>query len=295
MPSSPTPPWKSPVAFVPDVAPLLKLAVFGDPIEHSLSPRIHAGFGRQLKIEVDYQKIRSSVAQLPERIARFRTDGGQGANLTVPLKQAGRRLCTRLDQAARQARAVNTLVAINGGWHGHNTDGPGLMLDLARLGIELRDQRILIVGAGGATAGILGPLLLNKPERICILNRTATRAIELAERFEHLGMIEAAGLDQGPETGAFSVMIQATSLGHQNSLPRIHLDWLTSDAVIYDLNYGAAHHPLALWSSRHKVACHDGLGMLVGQAALAFQAWTGHLPEISPALDDLKKAINSQP
>lgn len=265
----------------------LKLAVFGDPVEHSLSPRIHTQFGRQFEIDVDYRKIRASIAQLPDSIARFRAAGGQGANLTVPLKQTGLRLCMKLDQAARQASAVNTLVTIDGGWHGFNTDGPGLMLDLSRLGIGVRNERVLIVGAGGAAAGILGPLLLDEPQQVRILNRTAARAIELAERFQHRGPVEGAALNQARVEGEFSLVIQATSLGHDGSLPGIDRNWLTPDAVIYDLNYGPAHQPLASWCAQHALRCHDGLGMLVGQAALAFELWTGQRPDIAPVIEGL--------
>ena len=267
---------------------LLKLAVFGDPVDHSLSPNIHAQFAQQLGVAVDYSRIRCSIEQLSDRMARFVTDGGTGANLTVPLKQAGLRLCRQLDRAARQARAVNTLSLKSDGWHGFNTDGGGLLLDLERLQMDTRGARILIIGAGGATAGLIGPLLATKPAQVTVLNRTPKRAIELAERFEHLGPINAIALDQGPKRNDFNLLIQATSLGHAGELPNIDPAWLAPGAAAYDLNYGKAHTPFKSWCDDQAVTCHDGLGMLVGQAALAFEIWTGKRPEMGGVVEKLK-------
>ncbi|MCC5864836.1 MAG: shikimate dehydrogenase [Wenzhouxiangella sp.] len=263
----------------------LRLAVFGDPISHSLSPRIHGLFGRQLGVEVDYQAIRCGVNELPAKLAELVAGGGIGANLTLPLKQTGLRQCRQLDRAARLARAVNTLKLDEQGWLGFNTDGPGLVLDLERLGIALTDARILILGAGGATAGILAPMLAKKPACITILNRTAERAASLAERFSHLGAISGHGLNASPQ--AHDLLIQATSLGHSGAMPELAPDWLKPNARVYDLNYGRAHQPVADWAERHGWRVDGGLGMLVGQAALAFEIWTGQRPSFSAAMDSL--------
>lgn len=260
----------------------LRLAVFGDPIGHSLSPRIHGLFGDQLDLAVSYQAIRCSAEDLPAKLAELAAAGGIGANLTLPLKQAGLRQCRQLDRPARQARAVNTLKLDDQGWLGFNTDGPGLLLDLERLGIALADARILILGAGGATAGILGPLLAKKPACITVLNRTAERAASLAERFAHLGTTSGHGLDA--QAQAHDLLLQATSLGHSGAMPDLAAAWLKPDANVYDLNYGAAHRPVAHWAEGHGWTAHSGLGMLVGQAALAFEIWTGQRPSISAAL-----------
>lgn len=269
----------------------LKLAVFGDPVEHSLSPQIHSHFGLELGLKVDYGRARCSIEELPGQMARFAQAGGSGANLTVPLKQAGLRLCGQLDRAARQARAVNTLKWVDGQWHGHNTDGAGLLLDLNRLNLPLANARILIIGAGGATAGVLGPLMAAMPARIHIVNRTEKRALALAERFDHLGPISAGGLDQIPEKTEFDLLLQATSLGHAGQLPPLHGEWLSPQAQIYDLNYGPAHQPLALWCQEQGRRCNDGLGMLVGQAVLAFEIWTGQRPAIEGVLERLRAEV----
>jgi shikimate dehydrogenase len=266
----------------------LKLAVFGDPVEHSLSPRIHGLFADQLGLTVDYVRIRASVEAMPARIAEFVADGGIGCNLTVPLKQAGLRLCSWLEPAARQARAVNTLKRVDQHWHGYNTDGAGLLLDFERLNLPVSGARILIIGAGGATAGILGPLLAAGPAHVHVLNRSEARAQGLAERFEHLGSISAGPLEQPGPLPPADLLIQATSLGHQGELPPLAAEWLKPDAGVYDLNYGPAFQPLALWCEQHGLSAHHGLGMLIGQAALAFEIWTGQRPDIGPIIQTLQ-------
>ncbi|RFF30307.1 shikimate dehydrogenase [Wenzhouxiangella sediminis] len=262
---------------------MVRLAVFGQPVAHSLSPRIHRLFGEQLGIDVEYSAIESGVDELPDRLAAFRGSGGTGANLTVPLKQTGLKLCTRIDRPARQAHAVNTLRLADDGWHGYNTDGAGLLLDFDRLGIDPAGRRILIVGAGGAVAGILGPLLAREPACVHLINRTADRAERLAEKFSHLGTIDGAGFESDPGSD-FDLLIQSTSAGHADALPPLERDWLADSAVAYDLNYGPAQATFSRWCGAHGLPVHDGLGMLVGQAALAFEIWTSRRPEMAPVL-----------
>jgi shikimate dehydrogenase len=266
----------------------LKLALFGDPIEHSLSPEIHRLFGRQTGTSVDYQKIRCSSGEFGPRFASFIVTGGRGANLTVPLKHAGMGVCQQVASAARSARAVNTLVRRADGWHGYNTDGDGLMLDLERLGLNPTAQRVLVVGAGGAAAGIIGPLLDRKPALTVILNRTGERAEALAAKFSHRGVVIGGGFDKASDLSGFDLLIQATSSGHGAALPPIERCWFGADAVAYDLNYGPAHQGFSDWCQQQALQCHDGLGMLVGQAALAFQIWTDQLPAIEPTLKALR-------
>jgi len=268
----------------------LKLAVLGDPVEHSLSPRIHSAFGEALGLPVNYDRIRTTPDELPDRLRQLADAGALGVNLTVPLKAAGIRLCQQIDPAARRARAVNTLHWRDGGWFGHNTDGAGLMIDLDRLQVPITDQRVLILGAGGATAGILDPLLTAEPAEVLLLNRTPERAVEMAERFAHRGPIAGAGLaETGASIQGFDVLIQATSAGHGGQLPPLRRAWLGREAHLYDLNYGPAHASLERWANAFDLPCHDGLGMLVGQAALAFEIWTGQRPAIEPVLEILRE------
>lgn len=267
----------------------MKLAVLGDPVEHSLSPRIHSAFGEELGLDVDYDRIRTTPEELPDRLKQLSEEGARGVNLTVPLKAAGIRLCQHIDAAARRARAVNTLHWHNGGWTGHNTDGAGLMMDLDRLQVPIAGRRLLILGAGGATAGILDPLLAAEPAEVLLLNRTVERAVEMAERFAHRGRIQGAGLAAATESiQDFDVLIQATSAGHDGQLPPLRRAWLNREAHLYDLNYGPAHASLKRWADAFGLPCHDGLGMLVSQAALAFEIWTGQQPSIEPVLTTLR-------
>ncbi len=266
----------------------LRLALFGHPVEHSLSPQIHRQFGQQLAIDLDYQAIDCTAREFGPRFAAFLVAGGSGANLTLPLKQAGLGVCQRIDPDARSARAVNTLVRRDDGWHGYNTDGAGLLLDLRGLCIPVSGRRILVIGAGGASAGILAPLLNQGPELVAVLNRTGARAEALAEKHDHRGRIIGGGFEQAAELKDFDLLIQASSSGHQDELPPLQRQWLKATATTYDLNYGPAHRAFADWCDQHGLPCHDGLGMLVGQAALAFEIWTGRRPEMTPVLQSLR-------
>ena len=266
----------------------LKLALFGDPVEHSRSPDIHHQFGEQTGVALDYTAIRCSSLQFGPRFATFIVSGGVGANLTLPLKQVGLGMCQQVDPDARAARAVNTLVKREHGWHGYNTDGPGLLLDLKGQRIPVAGQRLLIIGAGGATAGIVVPLLAQGPQIIVVLNRTAERAESLAEKHAHRGHIVGCGFEQAEHLKDFDLLIQASSSGHHGELPPLERGWLKADARAYDLNYGPAHQPFAAWCEEHSLPCHDGLGMLVGQAALAFEIWTGQRPDMAPVVADLR-------
>ncbi len=274
---------------------MLKLAVFGHPVTHSLSPRIHALFAKQCAIDVDYRAIDCPAGNLDAALQAFRSAGGHGCNLTVPLKLEGLDLAASWTQAAREAGACNTLtLRPGGGWHADNTDGAGLVRDLERLGIDIGDRRVLIIGAGGAVAGILGPLLRLKPRAICVINRDPERARQLCGRFvdlalEHRIELSAAALERGP-AGRYDRVIQATSLGHAGTHPPLQLRWLEPSAMAYDLNYGPAFEPFRSWCESNGLVVHDGFGMLLEQAALAFEQFTGTRPEVAPvhaALVDL--------
>lgn len=267
----------------------IKLAVFGQPVAPSLSPRIHHLFGEQLGLDVDYGAIESGIDELAERLAAFRADGGTGANLTVPLKASGLALCSHVDPAASQAGAVNTLKLENDGWHGFNTDGAGLMLDLERLDLDVAGRNVLIVGAGGSAAGILEPLLAAAPARVCLINRTLDRAERLAEKFARFGPVTAAALTDGPGKNGFDLLIQSTSAGHAGEVLPIERSWLRERARAYDLNYGRAHRPFSRWCRINALPVHEGIGMLIGQAALAFEIWTGHRPSIVKAITKIKE------
>jgi len=269
---------------------LIRLALFGQPVAHSLSPRIHALFAQQCGLLVDYRAIEASEATLPREIDMLAAHGGRGCNITVPLKHAAWRLATHSSERARRAMAANTLVfESSGGRFAENTDGEGLVSDLEnRLDTPLAGRSICLLGAGGAAAGVLGALLSRSPRQLVIANRTVRRATELAASHRDLGGVLACSLDELGVHGTFDLLINATSQGHSGEAAALSPRWLASKALCYDLNYGAAAEPLRRYCSFAGLRYADGLGMLVGQAALAFELWTGVSPDAAPVLQELR-------
>jgi len=269
---------------------LIRLAVFGYPIAHSLSPAIHRQFADQFGLAIDYQAIACRLAEFPERLKQFAAGGASGCNITVPLKLAAFEAAHELSAAARLASAVNTLVFRQPDyWYGDNTDGTGLLRDLMRLLPEgLSGKRILLIGAGGAAAGVLGPLLEQSPAELLIANRQADKAIALASGFARMGPVRACALTELQTAKPFDLLINATSLGHQGLAPAIASTCFSQESFCYDLNYGAAAQPWQKICEEQGVKFSDGLGMLVEQAALAFELWTGQLPSTPEVLDSLR-------
>jgi shikimate dehydrogenase len=268
--------------------PVIRLAVFGKPIAHSLSPHIHGRFARQLGLVVDYQAIEATPESFPGQLRDLIANGGRGCNVTVPLKQAAWMLAADSSSSAQRARAANTLV-FDGDIFADNTDGQGLLDDLSTLpGALLEGARICLLGAGGAAAGILASLMNARPKRVVIANRTPARAQELADRHADLGRIDTCALGDLSEQGPFDLLINATSRGHQGSAPALEAAWFTPGGLCYDLNYGSAAAPLKRTCETADIPYADGLGMLVGQAALSFELWTGKRPDVSPVLRELR-------
>lgn len=257
----------------------MKLAVFGHPVSASKSPAIHARFAEAAGLDVEYRAVDCPAGALSAALEAFRAAGGTGCNLTVPLKGEGLVLAASSTEAARDAGACNTLILQDGGWYADNTDGAGLIADFDRLGIGVAGRRVLVVGAGGAVAGILGPLLAASPAAVLVANRSPEKAAALADRFRDRGPeIDAASLDALSATEPFEVLIQGTSLGHRGLTPALPDDIAAEDAVAYDLNYGPAFQPFAAWCREHGIRAHDGRGMLIEQAARAFERFTGIRP-----------------
>jgi len=269
---------------------VIRLAVFGSPVAHSHSPFIHQAFARQLGLSVDYQAIEARQHEFAARLDQLAAAGGRGCNVTLPLKHAAWEMARRSSPAAERARAANTLVFEQpGDWFADNTDGRGLVRDLARhLGQSLFGQRILILGAGGAAAGILGDLLEQQPAAICIGNRTPERAERLARSHAARGQISTCALDRLDTLGPFELVINATSAGHGGRHPLLPEQILTATGWCYDLNYGAAAKPLRQYCAAAGLRYQDGLGMLVEQAALSFTLWTGTEPDGEPVLQALR-------
>jgi shikimate dehydrogenase len=268
---------------------LIRLALFGRPVRHSLSPRIHGLFAQQVGIDLDYQAIESSARSLERDLQRLALAGGRGCNITVPLKHRACELATSLSARARQAQAVNTLrFDSHEDWFGDNTDGSGLICDLSdNLGVPVQGRRLLLIGAGGAAAGILFDLLQQQPVQLVLANRTAQRAEDLASRFSSIGSVQAASFGDMERLAPFDLVINATSAGHVGQLPPISEALFAPAAICYDLNYGRAHRVLAQWCAERGISHHDGLGMLVEQAAESFRLWTGRRPDTRPIIEEL--------
>lgn len=265
----------------------LKLALFGTPIKHSLSPFIHGMFAQQAGLDVDYRLIEIDPEHFPEQLEAFGSSGGAGCNITMPLKRQAWQLSAEASTHVIRAQSANTLVKQpDGSWMAYTTDGHGLLTDLKqRHGRSLHGQRILLLGAGGAAAGVLGHLLDENPHAIVIVNRNIERANALLSRFDNSSACRVVGWDQIGELLAFDLVINATSLGHDGEPPALPRRIFANNALCYDLNYFDAAKPLRQLCAELGVNYVDGLGMLVEQAAKSFQLWTGFEPETDSVVE----------
>jgi shikimate dehydrogenase len=262
----------------------------GNPVAHSKSPRIHAAFAEQTGEDLEYGRLLVEQGTFPLRVKQFFADGGKGLNITVPFKQEAWELATQRSPQAELAGAVNTLLMRGNEIHGHNTDGIGLVRDIMQNhGGQLRGASVLVLGAGGATRGILLPLLEQKPARICIANRTMSKAEELAALFSSHGKVTACGFEE-LQGQSFDWVINATAASLQGELPPLPAGLLHPQSWCYDLMYGSEPTIFCRWAeqqgARHAL---DGLGMLVEQAAEAFWLWRGVRPDTAPVLRSLRE------
>ena len=260
--------------------------VVGHPVSHSLSPFIHGMFARETGQAITYRLFDVRPADLEGHVRDFFAQGGCGLNLTLPHKIAARELANELTARAAHAAAVNTLARTdNGSILGDNTDGAGLVHDLCdNLGIELAGRRVLIMGAGGATRGVLAPLLGLEPAMVVIANRTPERAAALATAFSDLGVTLGVGFqDVGEEP--FDLVINATSASLSGDIPPLPARAVGSSTVCYDLAYGKSATAFVAWARQHGCArALQGWGMLVEQAAESFELWRGVRPPTDTVL-----------
>ncbi|MDP2879908.1 MAG: shikimate dehydrogenase [Sulfuricella sp.] len=268
-----------------------RYAVVGNPIAHSKSPLIHAEFARQTGQDMAYTAILAPLDDFAGTVKQFRAEGGKGLNVTVPFKQEAWKLATRLTDRARLAEAVNTLkFEPDGTILGDNTDGAGLTRDIREnRGIPFEGKRVLLMGAGGAARGVLLPLLLQKPERLVIANRTPEKAVELERRFAAYGPVE--GGDYARLAGSlFDIGINATSSSLSDALPPLPQGVFAPGALAYDMMYGKGLTPFLQFAQTHGAEhLADGLGMLVEQAAESFFLWRGVRPQTSSVIAKLKQ------
>jgi shikimate dehydrogenase len=264
--------------------------VVGHPVGHSLSPFIHGMFARETGQDMAYRLYDVAPGDFHDRVREFFAAGGRGLNITLPHKIAAVDLAQELTPRAAHAAAVNTLAVRDEGILGDNTDGAGLVRDLCdNLGIVITHRRVLIIGAGGATRGILGALLELLPALIVVANRTPERAAALAAAFTDLGTVRGVSFGE-LESEPFDLIINATSASLSGDIPPIPATTLGPRTVCYDLAYGRGANAFLNWARAQGCArALQGWGMLVEQAAESFNLWRGVRPATAYVLAALKE------
>jgi len=277
-----------------------QFAVIGHPVDHSRSPEIHTAFAQQTKIELSYERLDAQPAAFETCVEQFFAQGGRGLNVTVPFKERAWQLAqSNLSERAKLAGAVNTLWTSLEGIHGCNTDGVGLVRDLQRLALLAPNARVLLLGAGGAAKGVIGPLLEIGCRHLHVANRTADRAHALRQAWlAHqpaasscltAGAIAADLTDQ-----TWDLVINATASSLQGEALALPAGLYDKTTGAYDMMYGPQTTAFLKQASQQGVTrMADGLGMLVGQAAESFRIWHGVLPEVTPVIDALRIQMSS--
>lgn len=284
-------------------APPDRYAVLGQPVAHSQSPFIHAMFAQQTRQHLVYDRVPCPLDGFEACVRAFASSPGprgeraRGCNVTIPFKFEAPRLAQRVSARARLAQAANVLGFDDAQWWADNTDGVGLINDLeGNAGLRLAGRRVLLVGAGGAAAGVLGPLIERGPARLVVVNRTAERAQALAERHralaaEHGVELLGGGLDDSGR--AFDLVINGSASSVQGAPPPVAPTVLAPGALAIDLMYGPPAQGFLDWARGHGAQARDGLGMLVEQAAEAFALWRGVRPDTAPVLAALRAHLAS--
>jgi shikimate dehydrogenase len=261
----------------------------GYPVSHSRSPVIHRLFALQTKQDMQYELLQVAPEKLETAVRQFGRTGGKGLNITVPHKRDVVALVDGMSERAETAGAINTLAFGKNGLFGDNTDGIGLLRDLQdNQGLILRDKNILILGAGGATRGIIGPLLEAEPGSIVIANRTFPKARQLADRFSNQGPVNACRFEDVRSLPIYDLIINATSAGVRGETPPYPEEAVHPGTFCYDLSYGLSPTPFSVWAANHGAGKSVmGWGMLVEQAAESFYIWRGVRPETAQVLKQL--------
>ena len=269
--------------------------VMGNPVEHSRSPWIHSRFAALTGQNLQYTRQLVPLDGFAQAVRTFAQAGGRGCNVTVPFKLEAAQCATTRSERVQLAAAANTLVFHDGAIHADNTDGLGLVADIQRnAGVPLAGCDVLLVGAGGAAAGVLGPLLHEGPRSVAVVNRTAARAQALVQAHTPLATLqktELLALDMQALERDFDIIINATASSLAGAGVPVPAHVLRPGSLAYDMMYGAAAQPFLDWAARHGAQPRDGLGMLVEQAAEAFALWRGVRPPSAQVLAELRSAM----
>jgi len=272
-----------------------RYAVIGNPVAHSRSPAIHAAFARATGEAVAYERLLCPMDGFETVVRAFAAAGGRGCNVTVPFKFDTTKLAARCSERAQRAGAGNVLRFDAEGWFADNTDGVGLVRDIERnAAVAVEGRRVLLIGAGGAGAGVLGPLLERRPKGIVVANRTAEKARSLVAAHaawarEHGAALDAVPLDHPGM--AYDIVLNASATSLQGQASPVPPTVLAPGALALDLMYGPAAEPFMAWARAAGAQARDGLGMLVEQAAEAFFVWRGVRPATAPVLQMLREDI----
>jgi len=272
-----------------------RYAVIGNPVAHSRSPAIHAAFAAATGQSLTYERVLAPTDGFEPTLRDFAASGAKGCNVTVPFKFDAYRLCPRRSERAVLAEAANVVRFDAEGWWADNTDGIGLIADIERnAGQPVAAQRVLLIGAGGASAGVLGPLLQAAPAEVVIANRTVEKAQSLCER--HRALAERHGVplrasSLGAPGSAFDLVLNASASSLAGDAAPVPASVLHPGTLVVDLMYGPAASGFLDWAASHGARTRDGLGMLVEQAAAAFEAWRGVRPATGPVLEALRHQL----
>ncbi|MDE2370351.1 MAG: shikimate dehydrogenase [Burkholderiales bacterium] len=269
-----------------------RYAVLGNPVAHSRSPAIHAEFARQTGAAIEYTRLLCPLDGFEAGVRAFAAGGARGCNVTVPFKHEAWLLAARRSDRAERAGAANVLRFDAEGWWADNSDGIGLVRDIEQgAGLPIAGRALLLIGAGGAAAGVLGPLLAARPSRLVVVNRTAAKAQALVA--SHAGWAAEQGVPLAARTlddpgRGYDIVVNASASSLAGVAAPVPASVLASGALAVDLMYGAAAEPFLAWARAAGAEARDGLGMLVEQAAEAFHAWRGVMPRTAPVLASLR-------
>ena len=262
-----------------------KLGVIGSPIDHSLSPFIHSRFGRQENINLDYRAFKVDSVELNSFISEFFTSkSAKGLNVTLPHKKNAAAFIKNLSTEASYINAINTINNKTNKLYGHTTDGDGLLKDLYKKQIHIKNKKILIIGAGAAIESVLYRIINAKPEAISLINRTEEKALKLQAKYLPMMSISIAA-----DYENYDLVINGSSAGLTGEFKPPQDDLFKNDTVFYDLNYSLTGTSFCNWAENISEYCYDGTGMLLAQAALSFHEWFGVLPETSKIEEELNE------
>ena len=270
-----------------------RYAVVGNPVVHSKSPLIHAAFARQTHQDLHYEAILAPLDGFISTVEIFRQQGGKGMNITVPFKLQAHQLANELTERARVAQAVNTFKFENETVLGDNTDGAGLMRDItANLNLPVYGKRVLLMGAGGASRGVILPLLQQQPALLAVANRTPRKAFDLQQQFATYSQISAGGyMDFAGEQ--FDIVINATAASLNDDLPELPEGIFAARALAYDMMYSNKPTRFLQYAAQRGVPhLADGIGMLVEQAAESFYLWHSIRPDTRAVIAQLRNSRN---